>query len=672
MQIKNVMPHAATTAISIPGKPSYNLVMEVDANQLIKEKDSERGKNYFSLLKGTFAYVFDDPSRKDNYILVKYGKNKGKIMRICDFMIHIVVWRANVLFDIPIEENDFYCLSNPSNKMFNAILDKVAEKLIEHEDDVTPAICECMANIKEDLSEIAEAYSSVRCNTVSLWNIIQFKNRNPKFNKLVHTVLDKSKPIKELEIEMKQCEKDLIDVIKTDNINCFAPYLRSGRIKSGQLTKVLCAVGTRPDIDKTILPWPVKTGYIHGLQDAPEYFMETITARDAMLTKNNNVPRSGFLSRQINRLTGSVHINYKVQDCGTKNYLKYTIENKDYLTMAEGKYYLDEKSGQLKILTRKDTDLIGKTIKMRSMIGCCCKDGVCRTCAGKISIRLRGTRVGTLPSIKSINPLSQKAMSAKHDTGTKSIAITNEALAKYFYSDGTDFFLKPEYASRKNMYIVIKEDDVEEILNASNFDVDDDSVDTRVQLSYVAVRDNGVDYVIENEGMRVALSDDTVSAKSSYVDDPDDTDYILIPLWKLESEAPVFSIILDTEEISKYLNAFIGTVDRISIKRFESYDDLMAEMNRIIYESGFINKIIHFESIVYSMIRDVNDSTIRPDFSIENVPYQILKVSSAIETKDMYTTVSFQGLRRLFKDLSIRRRYGQSLYDPFFRISGLY
>jgi hypothetical protein len=95
-------------------------------------------------------------------------------------------------------------------------------------------------------------------------------------------------------------------------------------------------------------------------------------------------------------------------------------------------------------------------------------------------------------------------------------------------------------------------------------------------------------------------------------------------------------------------------------------------MSQIVYEAGFKNEIIHFESIIYGMLRSLDDVTQRPDFSQNNVSYQILRITSAIEKKDLYTTLSFQGLRRLFKDNTIRRRMGTSLYDPFFRISPLF
>lgn len=666
MQIKKTN-ETQTKSNVVVTQDGHRLVMCIDTADLVK-KD---GLNYFSTYEGAMAYFFDNPyERKYNSVLIKYDK-KEIVMTIPQLLLHLIFWRANVVFQIKITDNHIYReLSNPGKNTFSNIIEKITQMLVESEEAVTPQICDCVAAIKENLSILAQNYSSIQCNTISLYDIIQFKNRNKEFNNLINTRLSKDKTIKETEIIMADCQKRLMDTINSDKYNCLYPYSKSGRVKSAQLTQLLCAVGTRPDIDKTILPWPVERGYIHGLQNAAEYFSETITARDAMMTKNDSLPRSGLLSREINRLTSHIDIDYNVEDCGNDYYLNYFVENEDYLRMVKGKFYFDEKSGKEKEITMKDKNLIGKTIKLRTLITCRCKEGVCKKCVGTVNIRLKGTRLGTLPSIKSINPLSQKALSAKHFLGTKSIAITNEALDKYCYSDGMDFFIKSEYINRKQLYIVVNSDDIEDLIYSS-VDVEDDSIDTTVPLEYVAIRDNGVDHVIENEGMRISLSDTLIQNKNIFIEDKD-SDYVLIPISKIDSDQPVFSAILDTEEISKYLNALLGTIDRLSISKYETFDQLMNDMNHIIYTSGFVNNIIHSECIIRSMIRDAYDDRKLPDFSNHDVKYKLLKVSSAIEKKDMYTALSFQGLRRLFKTLSIRQRYGTSLYDPFFRIGDLY
>lgn len=648
------------------------VVYIVDTAEFFKKNDKDKGVVYYSLKIAANAYFWDNPyEHKNNNVIVRYG-NSQTLMTIPQLLVHLVYWRANVVFGIKITEDHIYKeLANPSKNTFSDIIEKITKMLVDDVQKVTPQICECIASIKEDLSVLAQNYSGIQCNTISLYDIIQFKNRNKEFANLLNTRLSKNKTIKETENIMKECTNRLSKVITDDKINCLYPYVRSGRVKAAQMTKVFCAVGTRPDIDKTILPWPVERGYIHGLQNAAEYFSETITARDAMMTKNDSLPRSGLLSREINRLTSHVDIDYNIEDCGNDYYLDYLVENKDYLSMIDGKYYFDEASGKEKMVTEKSEHLIGKNIKLRTFITCRCKAGtICKKCAGNVNVRLEGTRIGTLPSIKSINPLSQKALSAKHDLGTKSIAITNEALDKYFYSDGVDFFIKQEYANKRDLYIVVSADDIEDLIYSS-IDLDDDSIDTTVALEYVAIRDNGVDHVIENEGMRISLTDVLIQDKKIFQDD-EDSDYILIPVSKIDAEQPVFSAILDTEEISKYLNNLIGTIDRLSISRYQTFGELMTAMNNIIYTSGFVNNIIHSECIIYSMVRDANDTRLRPDFSNKDVKYKLLKVSSAIEQKDMYTALSYQGLRRLFKTLSIRQRDGNSLYDPWFRINPLY
>jgi hypothetical protein len=630
-------------------------------------------KEYYANLRGVIASFFDKPSKIHDRVLVKYDKKHLIVMRFCDFIAHLILWRANVIFKIPITEIDFYNLkvTDPNSLHINTVLNMIVERLIEHEGQLTDPICECIYKIKDKFSELLHGYSAIRCNTISVYDIIQFKNRNQEFNKLINTSLDETKSIKELENEMKDNERRLIKVIKEDPYNCFNPYLFSKRINSGQLTKVLVAVGTRPDIDKTILPKPIKRGYIHGLQDAAEYFMETVTARDAMLTKVDNIPLSGLLSREVNRLTSNIYINYNIDDCGTHHTLSYEVKNEDYLDMIIDKYYYDERN-QLKAVRKTDTHLIGKTIRMRSSICCASKHGVCKTCVGEVHKRLIGTRLGCLPPIKAVNTLSKKTMAGKHDATTKSIEIVNETLTKYFHNNGADFYINPEYADSRQFYIVINQDDVEELLNSSALDLEDDTVDTSVQLSYAAIRDKGTDYLLENEGMRIILSDETISQNQYFIDDPDDSDYVLIPINKLDPSSPVFSVIQDTEEISKYLNQFINIVDRKSVAKFQTYDNLISEMNRICYDAGFINEIIHFESIVHGMVRSVDDITVRPDFTKDDVDYQMLRISSSIEKKDLYTTLSFQGLRRLFKDSTIRKRFGVSVYDNFFKVSPLY
>ena len=665
MQIKQVKPRKTEQKeLSVLDK---TIVYELHVKDLFKES----GRIYVSHLRGTFAYIFDSPEKVSNSVLIDWGtKDTKTVLSIAEFVHHLIFWRANIAFQYPIEKSkDLYtALADPQKDTLNDICNAIVERMLDKEGRITERICNTISLIKEDLSYLAEGWAPIECNTINDYDIIEFKNRDPEFAKLLFTELDETKTIKELEQEMKDLERRLMTVIERDNRNCFAPYVRSGRIKIAQLTKILCAVGTRSDIDKSIFPVPIKRGYIHGLANTGECYIDAVTARDAILIKSQNVPISGTLSRQTNRLTSNITIDYKNEDCGSKNYLEFEIKNEDYLKTVEGKWYLDEKSNTLKEIKMSDTQFIGKTIKFRSIIGCCGKNGICQKCVGTIARRLRKTRAGSLVAVKMINPLSNGAMSAKHNTATKSAKLTSDTIKKYFYNEGTNFFIKREYASKRDLYIVVLQEEIEEIISSNAFDDND----FKPKLSFIGLRDGTEEFVIENDGMEISLSDEILQNKSIFYEE-EDTEYVLIPVIKTNDSEPIFSVMLYTEEISKYLNVFINAIDRASVStRYKTYHELIENIVNVVYNSGFTNKMIHYENIVYHMIRDINDVTRRPDMSIENPQYQILNVSNAIEKGNMYDALSYQGLRRLFKSIDIRERYGTSVYDSFFRVTDMW
>ena len=667
MQLKNSSNKNGVTAGKIGYlKDGRKIIMSIDTKELVKD-----GAAYFALYTGANAYFFDNPNeRKHNNVLVKCGKN-NYVMTVPQLILNTIFWKANVVFKIDISPNEIYEFGNANAGTFNDVMEHVTKMLVDYHDSVTKEIAYCLADIKDKLSTFSQNCSSISCNTMSIWDVLQFKSNNKEFKELFDMELTDDQTIEEIEKETKAAEKKMVKLIKEDKDNCFRNYVIAGRLKIPQLAKMVCAVGTRPDIDKTIIPRPIKRSYIRGLQDTAEYYMETITARDAMMTKNDNLPRSGFLSRKINRLTSNIGIKYTVNDCGSTRYLNYFVENDDYLDMIDGKYYLDEKSNTLKVVDyNNDKDLIGKTLKIRTFITCRCSEGVCKTCVGKTSVRLRGTRLGALPAIKCINPMSQKALSAKHDLGTKSIAIVNETLKKYFTNDGMDFFIKPEYASSRNLQLVIRSDSIEDLVY-TNVDTSDDEVNTVIALDYIAVRDHGQEFPIENEGMRIALSDELLANKRVFSEDEENSENMIIQLNKLENaEDPIFYAILDTEEISKYLNALIKLIDTSAVNKCTTYDELLHELVRVIYESGFVDNIIHFECIVKSMLRSETCKTLPPNWNIQgDVKYKILKISDSIMNKDLYTAIEYQNLKNLFKTASVCKRMGTSLYDPFFRVS---
>lgn len=649
---------------------SKTKVTTIDIRLFFKKKTGHL--MYFNAFKNVWDFIFDEHVRKDDEIVVIYNKKEAVKMRLVEFLIHLIIWRPNIVFNVPIKHDDFYIIHPLSRETINFILNKIIKKFIDIIGEATPLFSETISYIIENFGKLAESYSTISSNTISLYDIIQFQKRNKTFAKLLYTTLDESKTIKELEDHIQSSRKKLLSVIIKDKKNSLYPFVESSRINSSQLTQMLVAVGPRPDIDKTIIPKPIVSGFIHGFKDMSEYYIDSVTARDALLTKYNNVSLSGYLSRKINILCLDTNIDYNIKDCGTKHHLSFFVENDMFLNMVVGKYMIKD-NGDLYEITKTDRDLIGKTIKLRSHVTCAHpeQDKICPTCYGSSSKMLIGTRIGGLPSIKIANPMSQKSMSAKHLTGTDSVEITNEYINKYFYNDGSDLYIRKEYSDSRKLFIIVDKDDLEELLY-SMINMDDTSIDTTFPLNSITIRDGNDEFVIENEGMMLTLSEEIITDKKLFIDDENDPDKITLPIRRIDPEVPIFSMILTTEEISKYLNMFISITDRNVLNKYDNYNDLMHDIVQIMHESGIFVRLTHFETVLYNMIRDIENVVNRPDFKKKDVKYQLLKVSQAIEKKDVYTALVFQGIKRQFKDESSHAKKRKGIFDPFFKTSPLY
>ena len=75
-------------------------------------------------------------------------------------------------------------------------------------------------------------------------------------------------------------------------------------------------------------------------------------------------------------------LNPENDDCGSKNYVQVNFENKKILGRVNGRWANDGLGNEF-LIRKTDTDLIGKTVNLRSPITCCGHDRkICRKCYG--------------------------------------------------------------------------------------------------------------------------------------------------------------------------------------------------------------------------------------------------------------------------------------------------
>lgn len=645
--------------------PRYHYILNLKNELPPKRKITPT--RYLQILNGMWDYVFEDYRRKDFLVRIDYSPVAAIEMRLVELIGHMILWRPNIVFGIPIERVDFYEMNPLTAETMNEIMERVSHRFVNCGVD-SEQLAVTVSMITENFVQLAECYSSIACNTFSLFDVIQFEERSATFRSLINTKIDETQPTKEIERFLKRAEVLMIESVRQDRATAFYPYIQSGRLNKLQTTQMLVGVGPRPDIDKTILPRIIKGSYLKGLDDIGEFYVEAVNARFALLTKHTNVRDSGYLSRKVNILCLNTQLDTNMEDCHTLNVLSFNVETKDHLRMIVGKYQVLP-SGKLREITKADENLVGTEVQVRSHICCAHPETgmVCKTCYGAKYRTLGGTRIGGLPAIKLMNPLSQMGMSAKHQTTTKSTEITNENIKKFLDINGNSVYLKPEYLKMPDTYIVLEKESVDDIMLV-DIDSDDDTLDLSTPLDNVRIRIGEEEYPIENADLQFNLSEDIISNAKTYLTLDENTDTYVIPTKKLDTITPVFTMILHTEEVSRYLAMIKSKIESSMTKTF-SYDKLVEEAASVIIESGLKVSINHLETMIYNMVRDKDDTTKRPKFELPNPQHICLSISQSILKKDMHTSLSYQNLKDQFKDVASFRKVGKSVFDPFFRVS---
>ncbi|MBR1818306.1 MAG: hypothetical protein IJ772_05585 [Bacilli bacterium] len=669
----------------------YEIDVDSFTDKRIKkgEKFSIGQKTFVKVYDAIWNYIFIDYKRKDNFIKVIFRSSKNvnekkfTYMMVSEFLMHMIFWRIHAQYapllkkKVYITEDFFYDLSIFDAKLLKNILENDVNNFIEEAQERPDGINEisyfCSLMI-DDFMELVSSYSAIASNTISLYEIHQLEKRSKVFASCINTQLDESKPVSEIEEQLKIGKQMVIKSILDDGKSALAMYIKARRMSEDQFAQMFYAVGPRTDVDKTILPKIMKGNFLKGYSSPSDAYIDAIAGRDAQILKHITVRDSGYLSRKINLSNLNTRINYNIQDCGTTHYLDYYVADDDFLRSIDLKYMLDDK-GKLRLVHYKtDKALIGKTIKLRSHIFCACKKNeVCMTCFGGKAKRLVGTNIGGLPSIKLANPISNRLMKAKHFTTTSSMDVSNDLISKWFNVETGKMYFKNDVVNPKNkrdIYVVVPRDYVEDVIEGAA-DLDDDTIDATIPLESFVVQygPNPEDRdTIECEGMFLVLTDEVLEHNRSFILEYD-SDEALIPVAKIADDIPIFSMIVITEAVSLYLKKIKRIIDSSYTREFTDPSKLLKNILEILLNMGISGtSVINIETLIYQLIRIPDKLYDRPDFSKEKVYFVIIPLSSSIQKSDIYTAFSFEKFKQQVTDIDTFKKSGNGIFDPLFKV----
>lgn len=386
---------------------------------------------------------------------------------------------------------------------------------------------------------------------------------------------------------------------------------------------------------------------------------------------------AGYFGKIVLLLSRTLSLSKTMFDCGSTHYVEYDIISKKFLKKLNGKFYLDEKSNELKVVdSKKDTHLIGKKIKFRSAATCCCDENkVCCVCFGRTSSLNFDIADGVAgyESEEITKVVNQAILSAKHLLTTKSEVIKfNDDFYKFFSLSVGDVYPRIDDSEIKDLENYAIYIPTNSMIRTDEWD-DDSSYNTYVKdgMFYVV-------YIPTGEMIEIKLENDKELYPTDTLLEERKKGKGYIKFKDLDESDRLFEMPIQNDELTKPLYELMHLINRSKPDdRYSTIDAISQKFVELLVESGIDASAIAAECIINRLIRSVERPYERPNFAYEELePYEIYEVSKALEkNKSPLIGMAYQDIKRqMLSDDFVTERTGTSYIDHLMKpnISNLY
>lgn len=367
--------------------------------------------------------------------------------------------------------------------------------------------------------------------------------------------------------------------------------------------------------------------------------------------------RSGYLTRKLSLSNIDHYHDDSIEDCGTKHFVIFSVDNKRKLSQIVGRHYyrLDENyekiSEDLYTITEQSTDLIGQTIGLRSPVTCAGKH-VCATCYGRQLSKInKDVNTGLVATNKLTEPLTQRLLSAKHLLSTKTDKVN-------WGEDFTEIF-------KVNMNSVYFVQDAECTVSISkpkseDFDEDEEMYFTNKLNILMSGKKKSVEY---DSPVRLYINPKLLPVDKL----KDDDDSISVTPDMLDDGEFVFKYQVRNTELTQSLQAILDLIETTDHLGIDNYHDLINKFDDLLIENDldYINSV-HIEMIAAVLIKDIETGK-RLDFSQEKLnDYVIVRLSKSVMDGPLAVSLSFERINDQLADLSTYEKDEISIMDNLF------
>ncbi len=258
--------------------------------------------------------------------------------------------------------------------------------------------------------------------------------------------------------------------------NTIAKGVISGVYNKGQIDQIFGPVGYGSELNSMVFKEPIVSSFALGLVRSFDIAVVSRVAAKALHFSSSAIENSEYLGRTLQMVCMQIE-NIVDGDCGNKDYMEWKLEEnpvigKSELDLLSGKFYYDPETKTEKMITKNDKHLIGKVIKIRTVLNCKHPHPktICIRCFGGLAANIPYTsNVGHLCAANVTRDLSQKLLSTKHQAdSSNSIKIELEQSLEAFVNVKDENYLvfKRDFVKKGGKrFLILPQEAMKDILN---------------------------------------------------------------------------------------------------------------------------------------------------------------------------------------------------------------
>lgn len=355
--------------------------------------DDVTSKKYINEFANILRACFTIRECREYKIKFKFNKNDKKTyeLELRHFFVNLILWEPFVeLAGLHVLTEDFIIDAYHEIPNIENYINYKTILILRDYQVKSTSINYRVADVLYNLRTISNDFSNILGLTFSIVNFMDKYENNEEIRNIMEVTFDETMQPYEIEKKVQELQDREIAIYKQDYQNPIGALLRAGTgVKAKQFSEFTIAESLKPSLTGETIPEPIENStLIRGL-DRPSYlYIDATGARKSLVMSKKVMGRAGYFGKILLLLARTLSMSTEVSDCGSTHLVEYEIKTKKHLEKLNGKYYkIDpEEMGLTPLNAKKDKDLIGKKIYVRSAVTCCLGDKVCPKCFGQTSI----------------------------------------------------------------------------------------------------------------------------------------------------------------------------------------------------------------------------------------------------------------------------------------------